>query len=268
MFQRTGGQFENAGGGASDGSAREIENFSARRGQSAPLPTEIEKTPRVGLRGLLERTSRAPERHPVASAFCSIPLGAAMVAGEALAPVVPGLLFMLYVLIAAAAFLRGLVEWVRRRDPPRPRAPRRPIAKRSRVPREPKRLIHEIAHNCVICGRPLTNRESMRARVGSTCIKRYGPRFKLIENPDHATWRRTVAAAEMERAAKQSRLDAEFDRAVVLHQERERAWAAEVAATAGQERRQQRKAASRLVASSVASAPLLLVGIGCALAFR
>jgi predicted nucleic acid-binding protein len=204
----------------------------------------------------------------VASAFCSIPLGAAMVAGEGLASVVPGLLFMLYLLVASAALLRGLALWFRHQDPRRPRPPRRRIAKRSRVPREPQRQIHEIAHNCVICGGPLTNHESMRARVGSTCIKRYGPRFKLIENPDHRAWRQVVAAAETERGAEQSRLDARFERSVALHWHQERAWVAEAASTAGRERRRCRKAGSRLVTSSVASAPLLLVGIGCALALN
>lgn len=236
--------------------------------RGALAATEVMKETKIVRAGFggFQRRLRAPERHPVASAVCSMPLGAAMVGGERLAPVVPGILFVLYLLVAFALLLRGVALWIRHRDPRRPRSPRRPIAKRPRVPREPPRQVHEIAFKCVICGRPLTNPESMRARVGSTCIKRYGPRFKLIQNPDHVMWRRLVAAAEAERATQQTRLDADFERAMSAHDKDARAWAAEVATPAGQERRQHRKTGSRLVFCSFASAPLLLIGIGWALA--
>lgn len=119
--------------------------------------------------------------------------------------------------VAAAILLNGLQAWFRHRDPPRPRKPRRQIAKLPYVPREPASTIHEIAYHCVICGRPLSNPESMRARVGSTCIQRYGPRYKMVPNPEHAVWRGLLTMAEVSRAAEQAGFDHAFQKALSEH---------------------------------------------------
>lgn len=67
-----------------------------------------------------------------------------------------------------------------------------------------------MADNCIKCGRPLTNPKSRRARVGTTCIKRYGPQPRKIPNPAHAVWQEKRQRAESERAAEQRAFDAEF----------------------------------------------------------
>lgn len=243
-----------------------INDARAREG-GRPADAEVPiVAPAASQAGMFGRALRVLEAHPTRGAASAVLTGMGMVAGEQLWTGIPAILFVLYVVIAASAFLSGLTDAFRQRDPRRPRLPRRRTARRPSVPREPPRRIHEIAHNCVICGRPLTNPESMRARVGSTCIKRYGPRFKMIVNPDHVRWTDLVATAEAERAAEQKRLDADFETATRAYDQARRAWAEEVASEAGQERRRRRRAASRLMLASVASAPLLLVGIALALA--
>lgn len=55
-------------------------------------------------------------------------------------------------------------------------------------PLRPRKWVYELATRCVICGRPLTNRRSQRARVGSTCIKKHGPRPRRVPNPAYQHW--------------------------------------------------------------------------------
>ncbi len=78
---------------------------------------------------------------------------------------------------------------------------------------QPAKLIDELADNCVKCGRPLTNPRSRRARVGTTCIQRYGAQPRRIANPAHAEWRRKRAKAEADRAMQQATYNVEFEKA-------------------------------------------------------
>lgn len=71
-----------------------------------------------------------------------------------------------------------------------------------------------MATRCVKCGRPLTNPKSQRARVGTTCIQRYGPQPRLIPNPARAVWESKRTAADADRSARQAQLDAEYESAL------------------------------------------------------
>lgn len=164
-------------------------------------------------------------------------------------------------LVACALVVSGLGTWARSRDPRRPREPRPRKARRRRVPREPASQVHEIAHRCVICNRPLTNAQSMRARVGSTCIKRYGPRYKLIPNPEHARWRGLVAAADADRAAEQASFNVAHQRAMADHQTAVARWEQERTSSAGRARAVTRcEGRRRLQVSALAVPGGLIVG--------
>lgn len=209
---------------------------------------------------------RGVARRPLISTLGFVLLGATMVIGEEyLFAGLAAILSMAYLVAALVFFVRGAVIWGRHRDPPRPRAPRRVMAQRAPVPPEPPRLVHELAHHCVLCGRPLTNPESMRARVGSTCIKRYGPRYKMIRNVRHERWSALLAAAEAQCAAAQAKLDVAHRRSLDVHQRDEAAWHEGVQSPVGVERRAVRTTGRRLVAISVASHPAVFSGIAVAL---
>ncbi|GAA2147064.1 hypothetical protein GCM10009844_23910 [Nocardioides koreensis] len=206
-------------------------------------------------------------RRPIRSSGAFFVAGVSMVLSEPVSRVLPVLLFLLCFLAALALLLTGTPTWFRTRDPKRPRAPRAVQATRRRVPPEPGRQVHEIAYNCVICGRPLTNAQSMRARVGSTCIQRYGPRYKMVPNPEHERWRGLVAAAEADRVDEQARLDVEHLRAMTQYQQVADVWAAERASPAGQARREARQVGGRLMLIGVTALPVMLMGIAVTLPF-
>lgn len=212
--------------------------------------------------------ARGVARRPFLLTLGFVLAGAAMVIGDQhLGAGFAALLFLSYLAAAFALFVLGAVIWGRHRDPSSPRVPRRVLAQRAPMPPEPQEKVYELAHFCVLCGRPLTNSESMRARVGSTCIKRYGPRYKMIRNVHHERWSALLAAAEAERAAEQARLDVAHQRLLVVHEREEAAWRAEVRSRAGVARRTARSNGRRLVVVSVVSHPAVFVGIGVALPF-
>ena len=160
----------------------------------------------------------------------------------------------------AVALLSSLVWFVvsavlfgRHLDYRRPRRPHRTVAKLGRVRREPPRQIPLLSRVCVICGRPLTNGESMRARVGSTCIKRYGPRYAHQVNPDHEVWVAEMVRARADQAERQAHLNVEFDRATAAYPGLVAAWEAERASETGRLRQDARRRAAPMLVSSIAA---------------
>jgi len=127
------------------------------------------------------------------------------------------------------------------------------------VRRQPPLQVPILATRCVICGRPLTSRQSMIARVGTTCIRRYGPQRAWQDNPDHQRWlvERTVAQAI--RAAEQERLDVELAQATADYPAIEQAWLAELASPPAVLRRSRRRVALLHLAVGVAWTILALV---------
>lgn len=118
-------------------------------------------------------------------------------------------LFLPLVAISVAMLIRGGLQWYAYRNPPKPRKPRAKKAKLDRLPWAPAKQIPLTSTHCLICSRALTNPQSMRARVGSTCIKTHGPRYANVPNPAYAEWQELRAAAESKQAAEQVRLDAQ-----------------------------------------------------------
>lgn len=189
-----------------------------------------------------------------------------MVAGETAWSGLPTLILLAVAVFAAVMFFPGLTLWVRSQDPRRPREPVLTRARLRQLPPEPPARVHEMAHSCVICGRPLTNPQSMRARVGSTCIQRYGPRYKMIPNPQHEKWRGLLASAEADRAAEQARLNVAHQQALARHSNLLRAWEAERQTPAAHARRQTRRAACERMLMGAAATPFgTLLGIAIAL---
>ena len=101
----------------------------------------------------------------------------------------------------------------------------------------------------------------MRARVGSTCIKRYGPRYAYTQNPDHTRWAAEVAQAEMLQADAQSRLDKQYGLDVAAHQTKVAEWEAERSSPTGRERRSRRRQTLALALPCVAAIACTLVGL-------
>lgn len=167
-------------------------------------------------------------------ALAPVALGTTVLRGPFL-PVVATVL-VVWMVVCAAGVLAHL-------DPRRPRRPRAARARMPRVRREPPSKIPLLASHCVICGRPLTNQQSMLARVGSTCIKRHGPRPAWQDNPDHHRWIAERAAADAARAAEQARLDVQFDRAIAAYPAAEQAWRDELGSSDGLRRRERRRMA-------------------------
>ena len=79
--------------------------------------------------------------------------------------------------------------------------------------------------------------ESRRARVGSTCIKAYGPRFKMVENPAWVRWNRELIAARAEQAQRQAEAHVAHERDLAAYQRALRDWEAERVSPAGEARR-------------------------------
>jgi hypothetical protein len=145
-----------------------------------------------------------------------------------------------------------------------PKRPAEPVLGRARLPkvrREPPRQVPLIATRCVICGRPLSNRQSMRARVGSTCIKTYGPRYATGPNPDHDRWVHDVARARAEQAAEQARLNGEHQRALAAHPRLVAAWEAELRTPEAMTRRAERAAVQRFTLPALVLVAAPAVGI-------
>lgn len=173
----------------------------------------------------------------------SLLAGAVMVVTEPLGPSLPAIIFLGVAGVSLWFLTVGLKTWLDNRDPHRPVEPRPLTASRRSLPPEPRGRIHELADYCVICGRPLTNLQSQIARVGTTCIKRYGPRFKMVPNPEHEKWRDAFAAAEAERATEQLELDAGHRDAMRHFADLVREWEDERKSPPAQTRRQLRKVA-------------------------
>lgn len=98
----------------------------------------------------------------------------------------------------------------RRRAGRKPRKPRRQRAYAAWVGLPPSSTVWDISSRCVKCGRPLTNPNSQRHRVGTDCIKRYGSQARKIPNPAYAQWSARKARADADRIARQVVLDAEY----------------------------------------------------------
>lgn len=199
-----------------------------------------------------ETGDRVRWRWPVLLVLCAIPAGVVAFLWHSLGWFVLG--------VAIAALLVALVTACLFRDPARPSVPKRGLAHRPWVRREPPLQIPLLSSRCVICGRPLTNSASMRARVGSTCIKRYGPRYAWTQNPDHGRWLAEVAQAEALRAHAQWELDAKYELDLREHPARLATWEAERLSAAGLDRRARRQQALAWLVPCVAT--LASVGLG------
>ncbi|TWH00543.1 hypothetical protein L615_002100000380 [Nocardioides sp. J9] len=112
----------------------------------------------------------------------------------------------------------------RRRAGKKPKKPKPQKARAEWVGAQPSSTIWELAYNCVKCGRPLTNPESQRHRVGTDCIKRCGSQARRIENPEFSAWTARKARAEVDRVARQVELDAEHARAMTAYEDALARW--------------------------------------------
>ncbi|MBM4597462.1 hypothetical protein JO861_12395 [Rhodococcus hoagii] len=211
-----------------------------------PVTSRINITDRLG-------------RKSTALALIALGLVAAL-AGITVSPV---LLFLLLPIIAVsiATLIHGAVLWYRHRNPPQPRQPRAEKAKLDRLPKSPASQIPLLASHCLICGRPLTNPESMRARVGSTCIKTHGPRYATTANPAYAEWQKLLIAAESKRAEEQVRLDAKHQTALLEHKLLLANWEREVASPEGLSRSANRRTGSKLLGVG-ATTGVTLIALG------
>jgi hypothetical protein len=114
----------------------------------------------------------------------------------------------------------------RRRAGKKPRKPKLQKARRAWVGLPPGSTAWDISHNCVKCGRALTNPNSQRHRVGTDCIKRYGSQARKITNPAYTEWSARKARADVDRIAQQVVYDAEFARASAAHAKALETWRA------------------------------------------
>lgn len=105
--------------------------------------------------------------------------------------------------------------------PPRPRKPRKPKLKKARlawVGFAPAQRVDELADYCIKCGRPLASLASRRARVGTTCIRRYGPQPRKIPNPAYAVWTAKKDRALIEQVTDQAGYNAAYSRAMASYE--------------------------------------------------
>ena len=102
-----------------------------------------------------------------------------------------------------------------------------------RLPEEPPRKVYEESDVCVICGRPLTRGDSRQAHVGSTCIRTFGPRFKMVENPQWTGWTELAIEARAEQAERRAEAQVAHDRKMVEWELATLAWQAELDSPAG-----------------------------------
>ncbi|WP_137876350.1 DUF6011 domain-containing protein [Rhodococcus sp. Q] len=169
------------------------------------------------------------------------------------------LLILLIIAVAIAVMLRGAVLWYRHRNPRRPREPHPGKARLARLPRCPDQVLPLLSSYCVICGRPLTSPESQRARVGTTCIKKHGPKYATKPNPEYIDWLKLKSAAEADRDAEQTKLDAQHKSALAEHALLTAEWEAEMASPVGIARNAQRRIGMRLFYTGAASSAFLLL---------
>ena len=232
--------------------------------------TENEPSDVTRMTALTERAGR----HPVVPAGISLPVGFGMILFVRLTTVfrawpfqayIVALLLLGYLILVSALFAAGVIAWWRHRDPRPLRGPRLSRARRRRSPFEPPRQVNAIARNCVICGRRLANAKSIRARVGSTCIKRYGPRYLLVANPAHDQWTRLVAAAEALRASEQALLNAQHRSALITFHKLKEAQQRELASPSGKVRRRHRDVGRKPVLTGAFS--LTFIGLAAAVSF-
>lgn len=146
--------------------------------------------------------------------------------------------------IPIAVSLAAAYQYIANRHPSAPRVPKVKRARRSWTGFPPPRTVHLLSDRCTICGRPLTTYASRKARVGSTCIKQYGPRFMKIENPKYRDWERTKARAEAMRALEQQKLDAAHAQRLHEHSDALVLWQRELASANGGLRERNRRVAS------------------------
>lgn len=247
-----------AGAGADDRTARRTE----RQSRGTSMTVTATTVPLIGRRlpGWL-----AGQR-PITVAGFFTAVGAGEASTRALAPQLSWALFGASLMLTLALCVKGVWRLRQHRDPPPPEPPEYRQARRRAVAPEPPRQIYEFASHCVICGRPLTNPYSMRARVGSTCIQRYGPRYKMIANPQHAVWTKAVAAAVAEQRAEQGRLDKAHQPRMRHHENQVRLWKIELDTPEGRARRQMRQAGRHLLLSGAAGSLGLTAGAATTLA--
>lgn len=105
-----------------------------------------------------------------------------------------------------------------------PRFPRRQVAKLANVGPKPPVQIPDLADRCDICGRKLTNPKSMRARVGTDCIKKYGPRYRMKPNPDYDRWSAETARARADQVEQQVRFNHQHRQELATLAPRIQAW--------------------------------------------
>lgn len=112
-------------------------------------------------------------------------------------------------------------------DHPVPVQPKPPVERKLRlrgVGRKPPATIRQPSHTCEICNRPLTNPQSRLARVGSECIKTYGPRYKRVPNPALEEWSKGRAWAEVDLAARTVAARQKYNEAMQRHEVALAAW--------------------------------------------
>jgi hypothetical protein len=249
---------------ASPGS--DLEPESPRPFASAQLTSSRTAKPAAAGPGAEHRPPTRLTKQAVIVGAVSFSAGVAMVAAEQLAAGAAALIFVLATLVGGWAVANGLVLWLKSRGPRQPRTPKLGTAKRPRIPREPKKQVPQLSSKCVICGRPLTNTQSMRARVGTTCIKTYGPRYAWVVNPEHIAWRKLLESAEATRAAEQTRLNAVHAEATRAYPLALQAWEAERLTPLGQSRAARRLVARhRLILGGVVAPVGTFVGLAAAL---
>lgn len=232
--------------------------------------SSLEHAPRTSASEPLSKEERNPATPQLRNAAfvggSAIAAGVVAVLGEQLASGVAAIIFLAGTLLGSWAVLSGLILWLQVRGPERPGLPKMRTARRPRVPREPKKHVPELSSRCVICGRPLTNAQSMRARVGSTCIKTYGPRYAWVANPAHVAWQRVLAAAEATRAAEQARLTSAHFEAMAVYPRQLSAWEEERRTSLGQSRiARQSLARHRLMLAGMVAPAGFFVGLAAAL---
>lgn len=198
----------------------------------------------------------------------SLVAGGAMMVGANWSPVLTVLIFLALTVFGLWLVISGLIYWLQSRDPRPPQVPKLRTARRPRIPREPKKQVAQLSSRCVICGRPLTNAQSMRARVGSTCIKTYGPRYAWVANPQHIAWQRLLTAAEKNRETEQMRLNIAHAAAMLEYPRLLSAWEVERQSPSGQVRAVRRTvAARRLLLGGVVAPIAMFVGLAAVLPY-
>ena len=141
-------------------------------------------------------------------------------------PRTDALLVLLLTGISIACFVKGYSALIRASTANLipPSEPSRPVIPLDFDTPEPADTVHDIAYNCVICGRPLTNYQSQRQRVGSTCVKTHGPRYKMVANPVHGEWMRQRSLAERLQVEAQDVADEAHLDNLQLHEKELESW--------------------------------------------